>query len=83
LPRKRFIYGFSMVMGYGVTYEYAIDNRSDQYKAQFNQIYNPAGVHAEGQAVITPKSDTPYWFVWADLRAESLVVSVPEVEKAR
>jgi hypothetical protein len=31
--------------------------------------------------VVTPNSDTPYSFLWADLRAEPLVVSVPAVEK--
>ena len=34
-------------------------------------------------AVVTPNSDTPYSFVWMDLRAEPMVLCVPEIEKDR
>src|ERR1019366_8602796 len=37
----------------------------------------------EDTAVITPNSDTPYSILWADMRAEPLVVSVPAVPKNR
>ena len=84
IAEEAFIYGFPMVMGYGIMYEYAVDAASTQYKAPFNQIYNTARVYTpKDTAVVTPNSDTPYSFVWADLRAEPLVVSVPEVEKGR
>ena len=84
IAEEAFIYGFPMVMGYGVMYEYAVDTKSGQYKAPFNQIYNTARVYTpKDTAVVTPNSDTPYSFVWADLRAEPLVLSVPEVEKSR
>ncbi len=84
IAEEAFIYGFPMVVGYGVLYEYAVDTKSNQYKAPFNQIYTTARVYTpKDTAVVTPNSDTPYSFVWADLRAEPLVVSVPEVEKGR
>ena len=84
IAEEAFIYGFPMVMGYGILYEYAVDTMSDQYKAPFNRIYNTARVYTpKDTAVVTPNSDTPYSFVWADLRAEPLVVSVPAVEKGR
>ena len=34
-------------------------------------------------AIVTPNSDTPYSFVWMDLRAEPIVLSVPAVERSR
>ena len=37
----------------------------------------------EDTAIVTPNSDTPYSFVWMDLRAEPIVLSVPAVEKGR
>src|SRR5437763_9440723 len=84
IAEEAYIYGFPMVMAYGIMYEYAVDTKSDQYKAPFNQIYNTARVYTpKDTAVVTPNSDTPYSFVWADLRAEPLVLSVPEVEKER
>ncbi|EJW10853.1 putative exported protein [Rhodovulum sp. PH10] len=33
--------------------------------------------------MVTPNSDTPYSFVWMDLRAEPMVISVPAVEAKR
>lgn len=84
IAEEALIYGFPMVMGYGVMYEYAVDTKSGQYKAPFNQLYNTARVYTPADvAVVTPNSDTPYSFVWADLRAEPLVISVPNIEKSR
>src|SRR4029077_17720288 len=81
---EAFIYGFPMVMNYGVMYEYFIDKSSSQYKAPFNELYNMARlVTPKDTAIVTPNSDTLYSFVGADLRAEPLVLSVPEVEKGR
>ncbi|MBI1248488.1 DUF1254 domain-containing protein [bacterium] len=71
-------------MNYGVIYEYFIDKSSDQYKCTFNQIYNTARVYTPADTtVVTPNSDTPYSFFCADLRAEPVVFSVPEIEKKR
>ena len=78
IAEEAFIYGFPMVMGYGVMYEYAIDSTAKEYKAPFNQIFNTARVYtADDRAVIMPNSDTPHSFVWADLRAEPIVIHVP------
>jgi len=84
IAEEAFVYGFPMVMNYGTMYEYAVDKASSQYKAPFNQIHNTARVYTpKDTAIITPNSDTPYSLLWIDLRAEPLVLSVPEVEKGR
>ena len=71
-------------MNYAVMYEYAVDSGSGQFKAPFNQIYSEARVFTyKDTAIITPNSDTPYSLLWADLRAEPIVLSVPEVDKSR
>jgi hypothetical protein len=71
-------------MNYAVMHEYAVDKGGPQFKAPFNQIKNEARVSTnEDTAVITPNSDTPYSFLWMDLRAESIVLSVPAVERER
>ncbi|HWY30435.1 MAG TPA: DUF1254 domain-containing protein [Candidatus Acidoferrum sp.] len=84
IAEQGFIYGLPIVMNYAVMYAYAVDPNSGQFKAPFNQIKNEARVFTyEDTAVVTPNSDTPYSFVWMDLRAEPIVLSVPAVEKDR
>lgn len=84
IAEEAFVYGFPMVMNYGTLYEYAVDKDSSQYKAPFNQIHNTARVFTpKDTAIITPNSDTPYSLLWMDLRAEPIVLSVPEVETGR
>jgi hypothetical protein len=79
-----YIFGLPIVMNYGTMYEYAVDRSSAQFKAPFNELRNEARVYTyQDTAIITPNSDTPYSFVWLDLRAEPIVLSVPAVEKSR
>jgi len=84
IAEEGFIYGLPIVMAYDVMYEYAVDRNSGQFKVPFNQIFNEARVFTpKDTAVITPNSDTPYSFIFMDLRAEPMVISVPAVPKSR
>ncbi len=84
IAEEGFIYGLPIVMNYAVMYEYAVDKDSGQFKAPFNEIKNEARVFTyKDTAIVTPNSDTPYSFLWMDLRAEPQVISVPAVEKGR
>jgi hypothetical protein len=84
IAEQGFIYGLPIVMNYGVMYEYAIDRNSGQFKAPFNKIKNEPNVFTyKDTAIVTPNSDTPYSFVWMDLRAEPIVLSVPAVDPKR
>ena len=77
------LFGSAAVMNYAVMNEFAIDTTSSQFKAPFNEIKSEHRVSTyEDTAVITPNSDTPYSILWADMRAEPLVVSVPAVKKS-
>jgi hypothetical protein len=82
--QEAYVYGFPMLMNYGVMYAYFVDRFSGQFKAPFNQIFNEARVFTpKDTAIITPNSDTPYSFVGLDLRPEPIVLCVPKVEKTR
>jgi hypothetical protein len=84
IAEEGFIFGLPIVMNYAVMYEYAVDRNSGQFKAAFNQIKNEARVFTyKDTSIVTPNSDTPYSFLWMDLRAEPMVLSVPAVEKDR
>jgi len=79
-----FVYGLPIVMNYAVMYEYAVDRNSGQFKAPFNQLKNEPNVFTyKDTSIPTPNSDTPYSFVWMDLRAEPIVLSVPAVDPKR
>jgi hypothetical protein len=65
-------------------YSYTIDNKSPEYKGDFNQLGCAARVYTpEDKAVITPNSDTPYCMGWIDLRVDPVVFTIPEIEKDR
>ncbi|MDE5464743.1 MULTISPECIES: DUF1254 domain-containing protein [unclassified Bradyrhizobium] len=84
IAEEGFIYGLPLVMYYAVMQEFAVDKNSGQFKAPFNEIHSLHHVATpEDTAVITPNSDTPYSFIWLDLRAEPMVVSVPTIERDR
>jgi hypothetical protein len=84
IAEEGFIYGLPLVMNYAVMQEFAVDKNSGQFKAPFNEILNMHHVATPAdRAIITPNSDTPYSFVWLDLRAEPMVISVPAIEKDR
>ena len=84
IAEEGFIYGLPIVMNYAVMYEYAVDKGNPEFKAPFNHIKNEARVFTyKDTAIVTPNSDTPYSFLWLDLRAEPIVLSVPAVEKSR
>jgi hypothetical protein len=84
IARDAYIYGFPLVDNYRVEYAYFIDRSNREFKAPWNQISNVSRVFTPADTTIqAPNSDTPYSALGADLRAEPLVISVPEIEKNR
>jgi hypothetical protein len=84
IAQEAYVYAFPMLMHYGTMYEFSIDQSSSQYKAPFNQIANESHVATPADtAIVTPNSDTPYSLLMMDLRAEPIVLCVPEIDEAR
>lgn len=84
IAKEAYIYGFPMVDSYRIQHSYFVDKGGPEYKAAWNEIFNNARVYTpDDKAIQTPNSDTPYSYVGADLRAEPLVFTVPEVGKER
>jgi hypothetical protein len=84
IAREAYVYGFPMVMNYKTIYNFVIDEGNPEYKGPFNEISCMARVFTpEDKSIVTPNADTPYCFFWIDLRAEPLVLSVPEMEPKR
>ncbi|MEJ2580374.1 MAG: DUF1254 domain-containing protein [Acidobacteriota bacterium] len=69
-----------MVMNYKTLYSSVIDTSNPEYKGPFNQVSCEARLLTpDDKTVVTPNSDTPYCHFWLDLRAEPMVLAVPEV----
>jgi len=84
IAKEAYIFGFPMVMNYKTMWNYSVDKDNPDYKGPFNELASMARVFtADDKAVVTPNADTPYSFAWLDLRAEPMIVSVPEMEPER
>lgn len=84
IAKEAYIYGFPLVDNYRVQYSYFVDKSGREYKGSWNEINNTARlVTPDDKAIQMPILDTPYSRLGADLRAEPLVISVPEIENGR
>lgn len=84
IAKQAYVYGFPMVSLWQTMYAFSIDKTSPAYKGPFNTVLNIARVFTpEDKAFVTPNSDTPYSFAGLDLRAEPVVISIPEVDPKR
>lgn len=81
---EAYVYAFPMVENYLSIYQFGLDADGGQYKGPLNAVHNVARVFTpDDTGVVTPNSDTPYSFLIMDLRAEPMVVTLPQVEPDR
>ena len=84
IAKQAYLYGFPMVEAYKTLYAQAVETDGPNYRAPFNTIGNAAQVFTpKDTAIVTPNSDTPYSMMWMDLRAEPLVLTLPEIDPKR
>jgi len=84
IAKEAYTYGYPMVDSYRILNAYFVNKESPEYKTSWNQLLNIPRVYTpEDKAVQTPNSDTPYSMVGMDLRAEPIVLTVPQIEKER
>src|SRR5580698_4427778 len=84
IAKDAYIYGFPMAANYATMYKQAIDTTSKDYRAPFNKLTSAKSVATpDDKFVVTPNSDTPYSYLWMDLRAEPMVITIPKVEPNR
>ncbi len=84
IAKEAYIYGFPMAANYQTMYKQAIDTTNRDYRGPFNTINSSKSVATpEDKFVVTPNSDTPYSYLWMDLRAEPIIVNMPRIEPNR
>ena len=84
IAKEAYLYGYPVIEMYKTLYTQAVDKGGANFKAPFNRIGNTAQVFTpKDTAFVTPNSDTPYSFVWLDLRSEPQVLTLPKIEDNR
>ncbi|MBB6329024.1 hypothetical protein FHS59_004688 [Algoriphagus iocasae] len=84
IAKEAYIYGLPLVLNYKTFYANTINKNSGDYKGEINKISCEARLYTpEDKAIVTVNSDTPYCMYWNDVRAEPVVVTVPEVDPNR
>jgi hypothetical protein len=84
IAKEAYVYGFPMAANYLTMYKQAIDTTGADYRGAFNTINSSKSVATpEDKFVVTPNSDTPYSYLWMDLRAEPIIVTMPKIEPKR
>lgn len=84
IAKEAYVYGYPMVMGYKLLYNNSVDEDSPDYKGPLNRLSCEARLYTPNdRAIVTPNADTPYCMFWMDLRAEPLVLTVPEIDPER
>ncbi|TWU31106.1 DUF1254 domain-containing protein [Novipirellula artificiosorum] len=84
IAREATIYGYPIVESYRTLHAFAIDREGDEFKAPLNTLKHEANVFTPAEnGVVTANADTPYSFLWMDLRDEPVVLGVPAMEEGR
>ena len=81
IAEEAYVYAFPMMENYRTMYVQAIDKTAPGYSAPFNQfIHKTELLGPEFKDIVRPNNDTLYSFAWLDLRAQPVVITVPEIE---
>jgi hypothetical protein len=81
IAEEAYIYAFPMMENYRTMYVQAIDRNAPGYVAPFNQLTHKTKLLGpDFKDIVRPNNDTMYSFAWVDLRAQPVVVTVPEIK---
>jgi len=84
LVAEAYVWGLPLIMSYKTMYHYALDESGPEFKAPLNHLGHTTRVNGPGDvALVSPNTDSLFSLLWMDLRAEPIVVSVPEVDGDR
>lgn len=81
IAKEAYIYAFPMMENYRTMYVQAVDRGAPSYAAPFNQLLHKTKLLGpEFKDVVRPNNDTLYSMAWLDLRAQPIVITVPEIK---
>ena len=81
IAEEAYIYAFPMMENYRTMYVQAVDRTAQGYMAPFNELVPKTELLGpKFKDIVRPNNDTMYTLGWLDLRAQPMVITVPEVE---
>ncbi|MDN3724204.1 DUF1254 domain-containing protein [Aequorivita sp. SDUM287046] len=81
IAKDAYIFAYPMIMGYQAMYFTMVDESSPGYRGDFNSFtHDTSPADYTRTDVVTMNADTPYSLTAMDLRAEPMVISVPEIK---
>ncbi|MDH3653873.1 MAG: DUF1254 domain-containing protein [Myxococcales bacterium] len=81
IAKEAYIYAFPMMENYRTMYVQAIDRTAPGYSGGFNELVHKTELLGpEFKDIVRPNNDTMYSFAWLDLRAQPVVITVPEIK---
>jgi hypothetical protein len=84
IAKEAYIWGYALVDDHRIQYPYFIDKSHPEYKGDWNSIGHNTRLYTPADTTIqTINSDTLYSFIGVDVRDEPIVITVPQVDKAR
>jgi hypothetical protein len=79
IAEQAYVFGFAIVEHYKAVWAYGVEPKSPKYSG-FNALRNETRLYGpEDTAVVSPNNDTLYTSALMDLRAEPVVLQVPDV----
>ena len=81
IAEEAYIYAFPMMENYRTMYTQAVDRTAAGYLAPFNELVSKTELLGpEFKQIVRPNNDTLYSFAWLDVRAQPIVITIPEVK---
>lgn len=81
IAKEAYVYAFPMMENYRTMYVQAVDQAAPGHVGPFNELeHRTELLGPEFKDIVRPNNDTLYSFAWLDLRAQPMVISVPEIE---
>ena len=84
ITEKAFIYAYPMIENFRLMYGNMVDESSDEFLGSYNTLHDEEKLATpDDKGFVSPNVDTLYTYVWFDLRAEPMVVTLPPIEEDR
>lgn len=84
IAEEAYIYAYPMLQNYKALFGLALYPASPAYRTPLNRMESDAFLLGpEFKEIVSPNNDTPYTMAVLDLRAEPMVLSVPEIPDKR